>query len=99
MKREINDELRAIAERYKMHGVTLPMLIYIAEKAPPELPDLAVITGIRMFLGEEYGTNETFTVEQVAACTGETPEEVRARIKAEGIQVIHQTAHHTRKPS
>lgn len=97
--REINDELRAIAERYKIYGVTLSMLIGLAEKAPPELPDLAVITGLRMLLGKEYGTNETFTVEQVAACTGETPEEVRARIKADGIQVIHQTAHHTRKPS
>ena len=99
MKREINDELRAIAERYKTYGVTLSMLIGLAEKAPPELPDLAVITGIRMLLCEEYGTNETFTVAQAAACTGETPEEVRARIKAEGIQVIHQTVHHIRKLS
>lgn len=99
MKREIIDELQAIADRYTAQGVTLPMLIDLAEKAPPELSELAIITGIRMLLANEYGTTETFTVDQVAACTGETPEEVRARIKAEGIQVIHQAAPSRHKPS
>lgn len=99
MRNDVINELAAIADRYKEYGVTLPMLITLAEKAPQELPELAVITGIRMLLANEYGTSETFTVEQVAACTGETPAEVRERIRAEGIQVIHQTAPGKHKPS
>lgn len=99
MTQNIINSLHDLAERYKKHGVTVDMLIMLAKKAPPELSELAVITGIRMLLVNEYGTSETFTVEQVAACTGETPAEVRTRIKAEGIKVIHSTSRRTHKPS
>lgn len=99
MTQNIINSLHDLAERYKKHGVTVDMLIMLAKKAPPELSELAVITGIRMLLANEYHESEQFTVEQVAACTGETPAEVRARIKAEGIQVIHRTPHGRHKPS
>lgn len=93
------NEIKALAEKYKCFGVTFGQLMLLAEKAPPELSELAVITGIRMLLANEYGTNELFTPEQVAACTGETAAGVRTRIKAEGIKVIHQTAYGNHKPS
>ena len=99
MTQNIINSLRDLAARYKKYGVTADMLIMLAKKAPPELPELAVITGIRMLLANEYGISETFTVEQVAACTGETPAEVRTRIKAEGIQVIHRIPHGRHRPS
>lgn len=99
MTQNIINSLRALAARYKKYGVTADMLITLAKKAPPELPELAVITGIRMPLANEYHESEQFTAEQVAACTGETPAEVRARIKAEGIKVIHNTSRRIHKPS
>lgn len=99
MTQNIINSLRDLAARYKKYGVTADMLITLAKKAPPELPELAVITGIRMLLANEYHESEQFTAGQVAACTGETPAEVRARIKAEGIKVIHSTSHRTHKPS
>ena len=99
MRNDVINELAAIADRYKEHGVTLPMLIDLAEKAPPELPELAIIAGVKLALANEHGTSETFTIEEVAAITGETPAEVRERIRAEGIQVIHQTAPGKHKPS
>lgn len=99
MTQNIIKSLHELAEKYKEYGVTADMLITLAKKAPPELPRLAVITGIRMILANEYHESEAFTAEQVAACTGETPAEVRARIKAEGIKVIYQTTCGKHKPS
>lgn len=81
------NEIKALAEKYKRFGVTFGQLMLLAEKAPPELSEPAVITGIRMILANEYRESEVFTAEQVAACTGETVQEVKHRIKAMGIKV------------
>jgi len=50
MTQNIINSLRDLAARYKKYGVTADMLIMLAKKAPPELSELAIITGIRMLL-------------------------------------------------
>lgn len=87
MTRKTINEIKVLAEKYKKYGVTADMLIMLAKKAPPELSELAIVTGLRMVLANEYHESETFTVEQVAACTGETVKEVEQRIKAQDIQI------------
>lgn len=82
MTAETRKQLEGIYKRYQEHGVTLQEVIGVYNSAIEyEVPPQQAIIGVRLVLANTYGEHELFTVEDVAAITGETPEEVTQRIE------------------
>ena len=81
MKPETLEELKALASRYAKYGVTVDELIPIVNNRPDEVSERAAVIGVRMVLGETYGEHDYFTIDDICEVTGETPNEVSARMK------------------
>ena len=73
-----HSELELIARRYRKYGVTLDKLLASAEAQG--LPHSGALAWLRLTLGNEFGEEEYFNAEQIAAMTGDTPEQVTARM-------------------
>ena len=74
MTAETRKQLEGIYKRYQEHGVTLQEVIGVYNSAIEyEVPPQQAIIGVRLALANTYGEHELFTVEDVAAITGETP--------------------------
>lgn len=77
--------LYALQKKYSKHGVSLSELVSFMKCAPPNVSERAAVLGIRLVLGKSFNVTEYFTVEDVAEITGETPSEIKDRMKAMGI--------------
>lgn len=92
MTQKTLNELQRITKRYSKYGVVLPDLIKLVDEAPAEITENAAITGIRMMLGEYYNETEYFTIDDIAECTGETPEEIERQMKELNIDPLYITS-------
>lgn len=74
-------EVERIARRYRKYGVTLDKLLELLASAKAKgLPYDGAIAWLRFTLGNEFGEEEYFSAEQIAAMTGETSEQATARM-------------------
>lgn len=75
-------ELERIAQRYRPYGVSFERLLALMADAKAHgLPYDGAVNWIRFVLGEEFEEDEYFSPEQIAAMTGDTPEQIAARIE------------------
>ena len=76
-----HSELELIARRYRKYGVTLDKLLDLLASAEARgLPHSGALAWLRLTLGSMFGEEEYFNAEQIAAMTGETPEQATARM-------------------
>ena len=76
-----HSELELIARRYRKYGVTLDKLLDLLASAEAQgLPYSGALAWLRLTLGNEFGEEEYFSAEQIAAMTGDTPEQATARM-------------------
>lgn len=76
-----HSKLELIARRYRKYGVTLDKLLDLLARADARgLPHSGALDWLRLTLGNEFGEEEYFSAEQIAAMTGETPEQATARM-------------------
>lgn len=76
-----HSELELIARRYRKYGVTLDKLLDLLTRAEARgLPHSGALAWLRLTLGNEFGEEEYFNAEQIAAMTGDTPEQATARM-------------------
>ena len=74
-------EVERIARRYRKYGVSLDKLLELLASAKAKgLPYDGAIAWLRLTLGNEFGEEEYFSAEQIAAMTGDTPEQATARM-------------------
>ncbi len=82
MKKEIKRKLMKIAKRYSKYGVTLDECIEVYNSGIANgINEDAAVVGLRMGLAKVYNVQEYFAVEDVAAITGETAEQVEKYIE------------------
>ena len=76
-----HSELELIARRYRKYGVTLDKLLDLLASAEARgLPHSGALAWLRLTLGNEFGEEEYFSAEQIAAMTSDTPERATARM-------------------
>ena len=74
-------EVERIARRYRKYGVSLDKLLELLASAKAKgLPYDGAIAWLRLTLGNEFGEEEYFSAEQIAAMTGETSEQAKTRM-------------------
>lgn len=78
-------EIKRLANKYSVHGITAETIAHIVETAPEDMSEHAALVGARMCLALETGETEYYTAADVASVTGETEKEIKARMKKAGI--------------
>ncbi len=82
MKDETRKKLEEIAKKYGKYGVTPMQCIKIFDSGIKRgISEESAVIGLRLALSAEFNEHEYFTLEDVAAVTGESVEEVKERIK------------------
>lgn len=82
MTSENKRKLQALAARYEKHGVSLIDLIELISTAPAGTPFDVAYNYIRFALALEYGeTQESFTLDEVSAMTGESTSSLERMIQ------------------
>lgn len=82
MKKETKQKLMKIAKKYAKFGVTFAECVEVYNSGIANgINEDAAVIGLRMGLGRTYNVQEYFTVEDVAAITGETTEQVEKCIE------------------
>lgn len=82
MNKEIKKQLMRVAKNYSKYGVTFDECVAVYNSGIASgINARAAVVGLRLGLSKVYNTHEYFTIEDVAAVTGETVEQVNKRIE------------------
>lgn len=82
VKKEIKKKLMRVAKDYSKYGVTFDDCVAVYNSGIANgINARAAVVGLRFGLSKVYNTHEYFTIEDVAAVTGETVEQVTKRIE------------------